>query len=770
MTRRFGLAPVLPAPALLTLALVAVALPPRGARAQPAASESAITVGSPTPRWVEPLDVPATTPDGEGGYEDLLTQIALRPGPREGLRFVRRAYHVRNASGVQEASELEVAVAADETLAWHYARVRRGGGVTDRLHDAGQLRVIQPETRRDEGLYDESRHVVLTLEDVRAGDVIEYAYTIRRDLSLFGDRYIEHESFPVGYSRRVRLDATWPTSRPVRARLRAVDPTWVLRDEPGAVRIEAVATEPPAMVEDAPGWAPQRPAIELSEFGTWADVAAWAAEAYAPAAAEPTPAGVPLERFRAAGDGPRPARAALEFVQDEVRYLGLEMGEHALVPHLPSEVVARRFGDCKDKARLLVTILDALGVEAAVALVHTRRGRDLDEALPSPYAFNHAIVVAEIDGRSVWLDPTRAAERGPIGERPPVVFGRGLRIRPGASLEPIPVATPTEPLVDIEQRFDLMRNRPRMAIRTTYRGAEATDVRAALQAFGASEIGETSHEFLSERTGMTLSVADPLTVEDDEEHNVLRIVETYLVADFWGTAGADLTPWAVMSRLPSADAHRGDLPLAIDHPVFVRHRVEVRDPNGWQMRPGSTDLSALPLVIHRQVEVEDTRLAITVTLESRADHVPAAEVSAFARALDASATQLEYGVTNDPEHMAPEPTAAPSEVGFACVGVVLLLALGAGLRMAYLAWRRRTRRVRHQRAATPRPGESPETALEAADLEAARAAHRGFSCCGAALDPADWARARYGEETIAVASATCAECGERHRAHYRLGS
>jgi transglutaminase-like putative cysteine protease len=40
-----------------------------------------------------------------------------------------------------------------------------------------------------------------------------------------------------------------------------------------------------------------------------------------------------------------------------VRYTGVEFGEAAIVPRKPSETLERRFGDCKDKAPLLVAML-----------------------------------------------------------------------------------------------------------------------------------------------------------------------------------------------------------------------------------------------------------------------------------------------------------------------------------------------------------------------------------------------------------------------------
>src|SRR5207248_3294814 len=101
---------------------------------------------------------------------------------------------------------------------------------------------------------------------------------------------------------------------------------------------------------------------------------------------------------REGADEPARALPALRFVQDDVRYLGIEIGPSSHRPHPPAAVLDQRFGDCKDKSLLLVTLLRALGVEAWPVLLHTSLGRALDEWLPTAVAFNHVVVLARVGG------------------------------------------------------------------------------------------------------------------------------------------------------------------------------------------------------------------------------------------------------------------------------------------------------------------------------------------------------------------------------------
>ena len=84
--------------------------------------------------------------------------------------------------------------------------------------------------------------------------------------------------------------------------------------------------------------------------------------------------------------------AIVDYLDREVRYTGIEFGEAALVPHDPAEVLEHKYGDCKDKATLLVAMLRAAGIPAYVALLNAGSRMDVPEDLPGMGEFDHAIV------------------------------------------------------------------------------------------------------------------------------------------------------------------------------------------------------------------------------------------------------------------------------------------------------------------------------------------------------------------------------------------
>ena len=110
-------------------------------------------------------------------------------------------------------------------------------------------------------------------------------------------------------------------------------------------------------------------------------------------------------------------RRLYEWVIDNTRYVALEFGIHALKPYDIGSVLQRRHGDCKDKASLLVAMLNEAGIESKVALVRTSMRGGIDTTVPTFSLFDHAIVY--VPEEELWLDGTvlhHALEETPFAD------------------------------------------------------------------------------------------------------------------------------------------------------------------------------------------------------------------------------------------------------------------------------------------------------------------------------------------------------------------
>lgn len=113
--------------------------------------------------------------------------------------------------------------------------------------------------------------------------------------------------------------------------------------------------------------------------------------------------------------------AIIDYLDREIRYTGIEFDEAAIIPHELSEILAHKYGDCKDKATLLVTMLRAAGIPAYVALLNAGSRMDVPPDLPGMGLFDHAIVY--VPGKQeLWIDATDQWAR--LGQLPGPDQGR----------------------------------------------------------------------------------------------------------------------------------------------------------------------------------------------------------------------------------------------------------------------------------------------------------------------------------------------------------
>jgi len=87
--------------------------------------------------------------------------------------------------------------------------------------------------------------------------------------------------------------------------------------------------------------------------------------------------------------------ALATFMQKEIRYVAIQLGIGGWQPHRASEVFQHRYGDCKDKATLLSTMLQQVGVESYYLDINTERGV-ITPATPATRWFDHVILAIKL--------------------------------------------------------------------------------------------------------------------------------------------------------------------------------------------------------------------------------------------------------------------------------------------------------------------------------------------------------------------------------------
>jgi hypothetical protein len=99
-------------------------------------------------------------------------------------------------------------------------------------------------------------------------------------------------------------------------------------------------------------------------------------------------------------------QALAQFVQHDIRYVAIQLGIGGWQPHPAADVFSRRYGDCKDKATLMRSMLREIGVDSYHVVIYTERGA-ITPQTPAHHGFNHAITAIRLpDG---LVDPSLIA-------------------------------------------------------------------------------------------------------------------------------------------------------------------------------------------------------------------------------------------------------------------------------------------------------------------------------------------------------------------------
>jgi transglutaminase-like putative cysteine protease/Flp pilus assembly protein TadD len=285
----------------------------------------------------------------------------------------------------------------------------------------------EPERGGDYKIYSDGKRLHAPLPAIAPGVVVEEEYTVRETVPLFAQGQVTRvelgaERVPVEHTLVV-IDA--PASLPMHTATLQLPGLQPVRSEAnGRVtltyqvgRLEGIDPADPNLPPDVVRY----PEIEFSTGESWQRVAAAYAAIVDILAKESIVK--PLVGKLVAGEKSDADKemAILSYLDTQVRYTGIEFGEAALVPHALTEVLANKYGDCKDKATLLVTMLRAAGIPAYVALLNAGSRMDVPPDLPGMGQFDHAIVYVP-GSPALWIDATDRYAR--LGELPAADQGR----------------------------------------------------------------------------------------------------------------------------------------------------------------------------------------------------------------------------------------------------------------------------------------------------------------------------------------------------------
>lgn len=401
-----------------------------GLRSEPAAGENQ--------RILRDLTVTTVYPNGKSSKFQQLVFQPLTDAAAAGLRQYAFQYQ-----------------ADREVVRLRGARVFRKDGRVDEAVESGEGAADSP----DISMYTSARTFYIQLPRLEAGDVVELKYRVdditpRNEFAdYFGELDYLQRTDPSANAEYVLIT---PKSRAIRveSNLAGLDHTV---KETGdnrihrffAGRVPAVIPEPamPPMPEVA-GF------VHASTYESYAQMGKWYW-------------GLVREQFdlddetrKLVHEVVKDAKTEREkvalifnWVVKNTRYVALEFGIYGYKPHRAVQTVARGWGDCKDKATVLVSLLRELGIPSTIVVVRTQHRGELRSNLASLAPFDHAI--AYVPSLDLYLDGT--AEYSGATELPAMDLGAlALQIDNGNSkLVHLPEHDPNKNVTHREVRANL---------------------------------------------------------------------------------------------------------------------------------------------------------------------------------------------------------------------------------------------------------------------------------------------------------------------------
>ena len=552
----------------------------------------------PPPTWVKHEPWPPEEEQSPGACSDngLLRVLydcqvgLLQPGVAWHVRVVQR---ILSRAGAERAAHVAIEFnPAYQRLEVHCIRVWRGQQCVELARPA-EFQILRRETQLERLALDGRLTATLLIPDLRIDDRLETAFTIFGENPILCGRYAGWIAFtPNSPWIETRQRLIRPVQRPLFMKAFNEPPQTRVAAHNGVEELLwSIRGQERLPVEDLlPPWSLRIPCYQITEFEHWSEISNLFEKYYRDVALPPELA---TELDGLASQLPNESERAVEWlrmVQKQLRYFALSLGEGGLVPRSLAEIWAKRFGDCKDAARLYVAGARYLGLDACAALVSTTSGLSIADFLPSPQVFNHVAVRLRIQGATYWLDPTMQVQGGALEQITPVYAGWVLPLtRDTIELERLPTTQPVQH-IQCEDTIRFGRKVDSAAVldrRIDFESWSANSLRNRIEGEGVSKVSAQLLQDLK-RTWPEAVERSPVQVQDDFTTNRLSLLCAYEIRNCW--TGADrqgrvsfgiADPFLVNELAPLEDIQRkGDILLGC--PRKARWRARLQMPCEWQ--------------------------------------------------------------------------------------------------------------------------------------------------------------------------------------------
>ncbi|HEY1265106.1 MAG TPA: DUF3857 domain-containing protein [Terriglobales bacterium] len=318
-------------------------------------------------------------------------------GPGEYQEHYRRVVKILRPEGRSQGNFSVFLDANDKLVSVHCWSIDSGG----REYEVKDKEFVEHGDYASYALYSDLRRKRAEAPGAGPGAVVAFEYEVHRREWLNQINWTLQEPSPV---KDVRLEVTLPSGFEQKTSWAAIAP--LQPTSIGANSWQWSAHDLPAIDDEPMMPAPYSLAgrMKLTYFPTsetspnsssWEGLARWVngltANRRTPS---PEISAKVQELIAGKNTFDEKIRVLSTFLQTDIRYVAIEIGLGGYQPHTAGDIFRARYGDCKDKAVLLGSMLEQAGIHSEYLLINTERGV-VDPASPAN-SFNHAILAIEI--------------------------------------------------------------------------------------------------------------------------------------------------------------------------------------------------------------------------------------------------------------------------------------------------------------------------------------------------------------------------------------
>ncbi len=552
---------------------------------------------APNPKWTSADDIKSIdnidTKTVKDGYYYVLVSEQYNYLLKHS--YFHYATKVVSEAGLDVVSQLEVNFDPTyEKAFFHFIKIHRNGEVLDKTNSSS-YKTLNEETERYKGILSGKKTYYRNLDDLRKGDIVEYAYSIVGNNPIFNNEIDHHFFFsysvPVG---KLHYQITLPNDKVVA--IKDINnpnykPTESTLDK--GKRLDWIIVNPPIVKieEHTPIWHEPYAQVQISSIKSWEEVKGWSSSMFVLENQNSKDIDALVNSVINKYPDNKAAQITelVDFTQNQIRYSGNEQGIYSHRPHQPDFVLKNRFGDCKDKSFFLSVLLEKIDVICVPVLLNTSIGKHITDFLPSYKKFDHCICAIKYNGKYVFIDPTITMQKGSFLMRKVPDYQKCLILDSSKEVF-CTIPSDFESKSIFKEYFDIDESGDAILKCTSlYYGSHADNQRYTFASNSLPDVQESYKSYYL-RYSDDVTVLDSMETIDDTLNNIFTVKESYVIKRFWALKDNEkeisqsILPASVNERIRYVEEKSRKSPLKLYFPVNTWQEITINKKGGWNIK------------------------------------------------------------------------------------------------------------------------------------------------------------------------------------------